>query len=109
MPSLPRGGTATGGGPSLCITCRHTTVVQGATLQQQIIECGRLSSRANRITFPVESCTGYANRSLPSIREMEEIAWVLRTDIHRKEIGFVRSRDLKPHERYVLALDEDYD
>jgi hypothetical protein len=40
---------------------------------------------------------------------MEEIAWVLRTDIHRKEIGFVRSRDLKPHERYVLALDEDYD
>jgi hypothetical protein len=30
---------------------------------------------------------------------MEDIAWVLRTDPKRKDIGFVRSRDLRPRER----------
>jgi hypothetical protein len=38
---------------------------------------------------------------------MEDIAWVLRSDQRRKEIGFVRVRDLKPVERYVLD-DEDW-
>jgi hypothetical protein len=38
---------------------------------------------------------------------MEDIAWVLRSDQRRKEIGFVRARDLKPVERYVLD-DEDW-
>jgi hypothetical protein len=38
---------------------------------------------------------------------MEEIAWVLRTDAHRKVIGFVHAGDLKPLERFVLDLDGD--
>jgi hypothetical protein len=38
---------------------------------------------------------------------MESIAWVLRTDAHRRHIGFVRSRDLEPAERFVLQRDED--
>lgn len=38
---------------------------------------------------------------------MEDIAWILRTDPKRKQIGFVQARDLKPRERYVLA-DEDW-
>jgi hypothetical protein len=36
---------------------------------------------------------------------MEDIAWVLRIDAKRNQIGFVRSRDLKGRERFVL--DED--
>jgi hypothetical protein len=38
---------------------------------------------------------------------MESIAWVLRTDASRKRIGFVRARDLKPADRFVLP-DEAY-
>jgi hypothetical protein len=37
---------------------------------------------------------------------MESIAWILRTDPSRKHIGFVRSRDLTPSERFVLPEDE---
>lgn len=37
-----------------------------------------------------------------SIREMEEIAWVLRSDPRRNEIGFVKASKLEPQERYVL-------
>ena len=38
---------------------------------------------------------------------MESIAWVLRTDANRRHIGFVRSRDLEPGERFVLPGDDD--
>jgi hypothetical protein len=36
---------------------------------------------------------------------MEEIAWILRSDSHRSQIGFIRSNRLNDDERYVL--DED--
>ena len=49
---------------------------------------------------------GLDRRNHPSIREMEGIAWVLRTDSNRKHIGFVRSRDLEPADRFVLPDDE---
>jgi hypothetical protein len=38
---------------------------------------------------------------------MEDIAWVLRTDSRRKDIGFVQARELTPHRRYVLSDDWD--
>ena len=40
---------------------------------------------------------------------MEDIAWVLRTDARRKQIGFVRSKDLKHADRHVLnhVFDDD--
>jgi hypothetical protein len=37
---------------------------------------------------------------------MEDITWVLRSDIRRKQIGFVRGRDLKHVERHVLDDDD---
>jgi hypothetical protein len=38
---------------------------------------------------------------------MEDIAWVLRTDVRRKSIGFVQARELKPRLRHVLSDDWD--
>lgn len=101
-----QGGTVKNGRSSLCQSCRHATIVQGLALQHQIIECGRLTSGSARITFPVTSCTGFADRRLPSLREMEEIAWILRTDAQRKQVGFVRAQEMKPEERYVLPYDD---
>jgi len=39
---------------------------------------------------------------------MEEIAWVLRTDPRRNQIGFVKARELKPRDRYVLPEDDEW-
>lgn len=39
---------------------------------------------------------------------MEDIAWILKTDARRKQIGFVQARDLKPRDRYVVP-DESWD
>ena len=96
-----RGGTANHGDPSLCLTCRFATIVKGQSLHDEIVECRRLSDHS-RITFPVTFCTGYADRRHASIHEMEEIAWILRSDPKRNEVGFVKASSLKPAERHIL-------
>jgi hypothetical protein len=103
-----RGGTVQHGEQSLCLTCRNATVVKGQSLREEIVQCGRLSPGHDLIPFPVTSCSGYLDRRHPSIRDMEDIAWVLRTDAKRKQIGFIQARQLKPRDRYVLPDDEDW-
>jgi hypothetical protein len=100
------GGTATHGDPPLCHTCRFATIITGPRIHDEIVECGRLSDHA-RITFRVTTCSGYADRRLASIREMEEIAWILRSDPRRNKAGFVPAKTLKPEDRYVLPGDWD--
>ena len=100
-----RGGTVDHGQRSLCETCRSATIIRGAKLGDEIVECDRLSYRNQRVLFPVISCSGYRDRNRPSLREMEEIAWVLRSDPHRNQVGFVRSSRLADEERYVLEED----
>jgi hypothetical protein len=101
------GGTVRHGDPSLCLTCRHATVVQGPSLKDRIVHCGALSDGDSRIPFPVSACSKYSDRRQPTLYDMEDIAWVLRTDPHRKSIGFVQARELKPRLRHVLFGDGD--
>ena len=100
-----RGGTADHGQAPLCHTCRHAHIIRGPRLRDEIVECAALAFENNRITFPVTFCTSYLDRQHPSLREMEEIAWVLRTDAQRRHVGFVHAQKLSPKERFVL--DED--
>jgi len=97
-----QGGTVEHGEASLCVTCRHATIVQGPGLQDRIVSCGLLSEGDSRIPFPVKSCSGYSDRRHPTVYEMEDIAWVLRTDARRKTIGFVQARELRPKHRHLL-------
>jgi hypothetical protein len=101
-----RGGTVNHGDPSLCSTCRFATIVKGQRLRDEIVECSRLSEHA-RITFPVTFCTSYSDQRIASIGDMEDIAWVLRSDPRRNQIGFVEARKLNPRNRYVLREDWD--
>ena len=100
-----RGGTADHSQRSLCETCRWSMVIRGAKLGDEIVECNQLSYRNQRVPFPVVSCSGYCDRRQPSLREMEQTAWVLRSDPHRNQMGFVRSSRLTDEERYVLEED----
>ena len=102
-----QGGTVRYGEPSLCLTCRSATVIRGPGLADRIVDCGRLTTGPTRIPFPVNSCTAYSDKRQPSLYEMEDVAWVLRTDARRTQIGFVRARDLKPRDRLVLPTEWD--
>jgi hypothetical protein len=97
-----QGGTADHGASSLCLSCRWATVIRGPRLSQEIVECSQLSYHARRVSFPVVQCSDYSDRRIPSIREMEEIAWILRSDSLRKRVGFIRSSELEDKERFVL-------
>jgi hypothetical protein len=96
------GGTAHEGDPPLCYTCRSATIARGPRLADEVIECHALASR---ITFPVTFCTRYVNRQHPSIHEMEEIAWVLRTDASRQRIGFVQPKRTPWKDRVIFGDD----
>lgn len=102
-----QGGTIQHDGASLCVTCRHATIIQGPGLGDRIVQCGRLYGRPMGIPFPVVTCSGYSDRRQASLHEMEEIAWVLRTDPKRNRIGFVSAEERKPRDRYGLWEDED--
>jgi hypothetical protein len=102
-----RGGTVQHGETSLCVTCRHATIVKGRSFSEEIVQCGRLSSGNDLIRFAVTSCSGYSDRRHPSLWEMEDIAWILRTDPKRTQIGFVQARELDPDERHVLPHEDD--
>ena len=100
-----RGGTVDHGEPPLCQSCRNATIVKGTSQKHEIVDCRRLSDGPGRITFGVTSCSTYSDRRRPSLDEMEDIACVLRSDAKRNQVGFVRSRDLKPRER--IYFDEE--
>lgn len=94
-----QGGTVQNGESSLCHTCRYATIARGARLRDEIINCGMLGYHNSRVTFPVTSCTDYVSRQHPRLSEMEEIAWILRTDARRTRVGFVPSKSLRPRAR----------
>ncbi len=101
-----QGGTVRHDAESLCVTCRCATIVQGPSLRDRIVECNQLPEPRARIPFPVVSCSGYSDRRQPSIYDMREAAWILRTDSKHQVNGFVRAVDLKPRERHRLYDDE---
>jgi hypothetical protein len=101
-----REGTARHHDAPLCHTCRHACIVRGRSLRDEIVECGRLSHPHTRVTFAVVFCTAYVNARHPTIREMEDLAWVLRSDTKKHTIGFVQAKDLAPRHRFVLEDDD---
>lgn len=88
------GGTAPGNASSLCHSCRYASIVRGSRLSEEVIECSHLNE-STRITFAVKSCSAYSDRSMPSLGHMEDIAWILRTDVKRKTVGFVRPNEFR--------------
>jgi hypothetical protein len=95
------GGTVKHGDAPLCTSCRKATSVRGASRNHDFIDC----SHVGRITFPVTSCSAYSDRRQPSLLDMQNVAWVLRSDSKRRKVGFVPARDLAPHERLLLYDD----
>jgi len=106
MQAKVRDGTPQHGEPSLCVSCRHATVVRGMRVEDEIVECSELWSDRKFIRFPVRSCSSYSDRRQPLLKDMEEMAWILRSNGRNGRIGFVRAADLKPDERRVLSEDD---
>lgn len=99
------GGTLPSGEESLCDSCSFGHKVQGPRPSDRIMECGRINGPKAFIQFPVKECTEYYKRGTPTLRDMEDLAWVLRTGRHGREIGFVKPKDLGLEEKHKLTTE----
>lgn len=81
------GGTPVGG-ESRCDTCVYARIIRGYAQTERITICDRLFKPIH-IPFKVMECTDYADKRLPCVEDMEEIAWQLRTKSAGKQAGFL--------------------
>lgn len=74
-------GTGRSTGEALCLSCSH-----GMHRGNDHFCC--LYGERERLTKKVMDCSLYYNKSLPSLHDMRESAWTLRTEKGGKGIGF---------------------
>ncbi len=91
MADKVRGGTPKGS-TSLCLRCRSAFVVRGLNLEE-IVDCRKMEMR---MTFRVESCSQFDDKSRPSLYEMERVAWIV-TSRNRGPVGFSGERTAEIH------------
>ena len=97
-----KGGTPEGF-ESLCRTCSHGHIIKGVCASQEEVFC-RYFYIEREIRFPVSQCTFYEDRRLASKKEMEDIAWILRTDMPRRRVGFISPEQLREIEAEAAVL-----
>jgi len=102
-----KGGTPQGG-DTLCRTCSYGHLIKGFRATEEEVFC-RYFYLERQIYFPVSECTFYEDRRLASKREMEDIAWILRTDMPRRRVGFISPEQLREIEAEAAAVPTDVD
>jgi hypothetical protein len=80
-----KGGTLRGG-LSLCVTCRAAHNVTGMNNQYLTI-CRIGPGPGFVVKFPVAECSSYDDKRIPSVWDMEKIAWEVRSR-NRGPVGF---------------------
>ena len=102
-----RRGTPLHHGESLCESCRSgMTVIGTGGLDEDQHYCHKLGGEApRRMTMKVAACTGYDDKRLPSIYDMRQIAWELRTDKSGRKIGFLSPADRREQQQQQPAGD----
>jgi hypothetical protein len=103
-----RGGTI--GGIPLCRTCRNATYIQGLAESQRLLFCSEYSGFDNKSPMPFEAyeCSEYNDKRLPSRSDMNDVAWILRTNPKQKgTLGFFSPQQLKEFRKKDLIDDED--
>lgn len=106
------GGTVRHSDSSLCVTCCHSTIIQGETLDERIVECHASVMHGRLIPFRVTECSSYRDARLPSYADMVRMAWILRPHGTKKRpAGFVRGEELTTKEfiDVVSEADDDVD
>jgi len=79
--------TRPGDGQSLCRTCYWAHAQKGFRESEDLVFCA-FGPELRRIPFPVRDCTDFLNRTLPTRRQMEEIALLIPNQPARKRVGF---------------------
>ena len=83
-------GTRSSHAPRLCDTCHSGLVRRGAADSDEHVHCTIVE---REVRTRVVDCNRYTDRTRPSLWDLQQIAWVLRTDSKRQKLGFVHAKD----------------
>jgi hypothetical protein len=101
------GGTRPQHADSLCDTCRHSRIVRGRRIDEELVFCDAAVMRSVRVTFKVTSCSEYTDNREPSYHELFHQAWILQPATKRRAAGFIHAADLKAEEVARLMAEVD--
>jgi hypothetical protein len=90
-------------GESLCTTCTHAHIVKGYRESEEVVVC-QATYPEQRIAFPVRECSGYIERKRQTLRQMEDIAWVLVPRGSKRRAGFVSAGELRGDENEIELI-----
>ena len=74
---------------SLCNSCYWAHMQRGFAESEEAILRAFLR-QAHVVAFKVSQCTDYSDKRVPSRRDMEEIAWIIRTKDVNRLVGFTK-------------------
>lgn len=74
-------------GPSLCDTCSNAHVEKGYRESEQLVFC-TVTYLEHRVQFPVRQCSGYREVKRQTLKQMEDIAWILPSSGNKRTAGF---------------------
>ena len=97
-------GSAPNGERNLCDTCRHSTVIRGRSLDEEIVRC-HAAMQPLTVRFKVTTCSTYLATATPSYGQLLRQAWILRPATPRQPAGFVRSTELSVSEFRTLMAE----
>ena len=80
---------------SLCNSCYWAHIQRGFAESEEVILCAFLR-QPRAVPFKVSYCTDYSDKRVPSRRDMEEIAWIIRTKDVNRQVGFTNDAEPEP-------------
>jgi hypothetical protein len=94
------------GSASLCNSCYWAHIQRGFAESEEVVLCAFLR-QARLIPFKVSQCTDYNDKRIPSKRDMEDIAWIIRTKDVNRPMGFAQNEENEIEEGDVEIVPAD--
>jgi hypothetical protein len=94
------------GSESLCNSCYWAHIQRGFAESEEVVLCAFLS-HARLVPFKVSHCTDYNDKRIPSKRDMEDIAWIIRTKDVNRPMGFAQKEESEVEEGDVEIVPAD--
>jgi hypothetical protein len=94
-------------GESKCHMCVNALVKRGFRESEEEVVC-QASYPDRRVPFRVRECSAYLETKRQTLKQMEDIAWLLAPRGNKRQAGFVSAREFRNEEDEIeLILDKE--